>query len=108
MLDQLRHRQHTGPQARIIRIDLENNPFDDLAGIRRGFELLNCAHDDATINRLPAGSISPSKFSYALSVSTLSLNKASGPGHQRAEQWRDRVQGCGIQGLPVGSRSGED
>jgi hypothetical protein len=28
--------------------------------------------------------------------------------HQRAEQWRDRIQGCGIQGLSVGSRSGED
>ena len=41
MFDQLRHRRHTGPEARITRIDLVNNPFDELAGIRHGFELFN-------------------------------------------------------------------
>jgi hypothetical protein len=41
MFDQLRHRQHAGPEARITRIDLQNNPFGDLASVGLGFELLN-------------------------------------------------------------------
>jgi hypothetical protein len=45
----------------MIRIDLKDGPFDDLAGIRLGLGLLDGPHHDATIDRLPAGSISPSK-----------------------------------------------
>jgi hypothetical protein len=61
MSKQLRHRQHSGPKTLITRIDLKGSPFDDLAGIRLVLALLDNPHHDATIDRLPAGSISPSK-----------------------------------------------
>src|SRR6266568_733575 len=77
MFDQLRHGQHTGPQARIIRIDLKDNSFDDLAGRDLGRELLNSTQHDTTVDCLPAGSISPSKFPYTVSASALGLYKAS-------------------------------
>src|SRR5579863_3249931 len=77
MFDQVRHCQHTGMQTRIIRIDFKDNSFNDLAGIRLGTELLSCAHHDATVNCLPAGSISPSKLPYSLSASAFGLYKAS-------------------------------
>ena len=73
VLDQLRHGEHTGPQTGIIRVDLENNSFDDLAGLDFGRELLSGAQHDTTIDCFTAGSISPSKFPYARSAGAWSL-----------------------------------
>jgi hypothetical protein len=66
-----------GPQTGIIRVDLKDNPFDNLAGLVLIYELLGRTHYDAAIDCLPAGSISPSKLPYTLSVPPLRLYKAS-------------------------------
>src|ERR1700757_1114643 len=77
MFDQLRHGEPTAPQTGIIRIDLENNPSDDLAGLDFGRELLSGANTILTIDCFTAGSISPAEFPYARSAPALGLYEAA-------------------------------
>jgi hypothetical protein len=48
MFDQLRHSQHTGPQARIIRIDFKDDPFYDLGA---SFSVASCWVVPTTMRR---------------------------------------------------------